>query len=230
MKINHFIAGTTMFLLGVLTSCGPSSGSASGCFGGIPEILASYEQESDALKEGINKDNYEKKSKEADELKEKTTAEVEKLATELSGKEIACTVDGALLKIDKPVTLVFESMNKYRPVFRLGGDVVAAADLTLNANPGDLGGDALFSGDEIVVTVKMPVAIDFLDKEGNVIEHRNDIGTLEAANDGKTAVVKAGTPIDFCRTFTVNEKLSGVESVRLTVELDKEPYTSRSLK
>ena len=232
MKINLFTAGICMLAVAALSSCGGSSSSpvATGCFGGIPEMIASYEQESEEIKTGLNENNYEKKEKEADELKEKTTADVEKLATELNGKEITCTVDESQLKIVKPVTLVFESMNKYRPVFRLGGEVVSASDITLDAKPSDLGGNALLGDNEIVVTVKMPVALDFIDKEGNVVKHLNDIGTLSAENDGKTAVVKVGTPIDFCRTFVVDEKFSGVESIRLTVEMDKTPYTSRSLK
>ena len=202
MRINYFMAGLFLLATAAMTSCGGSGASSSSdCFGGIPEMLASYEQESD-----------------------------EKAATELNGKEISCAVDEAQLKVEAPVTLAYESMNNVRPVFRFGGKVVAAKDLTLKADPSDLAGEELLSGAQVVISVKMPVAVDFLDKDGNVIHHINDIGTLEAANDGTTAVVKAGTPIDFCRTFTVDDKMGGVASIRLSVELDKAPYTSRSLR
>lgn len=228
MKTNHLITGICLLAIAALSSCGSSS--SSGCFGSIPETLAEYEQKSDEITSGINGDNYEKKQKEADELKENTKAEVEKIAGELNGKEISCSVDNAQLTIAKPVTLVFESMNHIRPVFTLGGEVVAAADMTLKADPSDLKGEKLLSGSEVIISVKMPVAVDFLDKDGNVVKHVNDIGTLEAANDGNAAVVKAGTPVDFCRSFTVDESFVGVESIRLAVELDKAPYTSRTLK
>lgn len=230
MKINSLVTGLSLFAIAALTSCGSSSSSSSDdCFGGIPGTIASYEQESEKLTAGIDDGNYEKKEKEAAELREKTTSDVEKAAKELNGKEIPCSVDDSRLKINKPVTLVFESMNKYRPVFSLAGDVTCASDLTLNADPSDLEGETLLSGSEVVVSVKMPVALDFLDKDGKVVKHMNDIGTLEATNDGKKAVVKAGTPIDFCRNFVVDDSLAGVQSVRLTVETDKAPYTSRSL-
>lgn len=222
MRINYFMTGLFLLATAAMTSCGGSGASSSSdCFGGIPEMLASYEQESDELQG---------KSEETKELKEKTTAEVEKAATELNGKEISCAVDEAQLKVEAPVTLAYESMNNVRPVFRFGGKVVASNDLTLKADPSDLAGEELLSGAQVVISVKMPVAVDFLDKDGNVIHHINDIGTLEAANDGTTAVVKAGTPIDFCRTFTVDDKMGGVASIRLSVELDKAPYTSRSLR
>ena len=232
MRIYSFIAGISMLTI-ALTSCGgssSSSSSSSGIFNDIPEMISSYEQKEKEITSGITENNYEKKEKEAAELKEKTLADVEKAANELNGKEIACAADETQLKIEKPVSLIFKSMNKYRPVFQLGGEVVAASDLALNVKASDLGADALLSKNEITVTVKMPVALDFIDKEGTVIKHLNDIGTLEAANDGETAIVKTGTPVDFCRTFVINEDLAGTESIRLSVELDKSPYTSRSLK
>lgn len=214
-----------------LASCGGSAGSSSssGMFGKIPATIARYENESKEMKSSMNKDNYEKQSKKLDELRDKTVAEVEAEAEALSGKEIKVSVDEACLKIEHPVTLVFTSMNKYRAVFSLGGTVVAATDLTLNVDSSDLTPLKLLGSSNVVITVKMPVAAEFLDKEGNVVKSSNDIGILPAENLGTSAVVKAGTPVDFCRTFTVDDKMEGVESVRLIVDLTKAPYTSRGL-
>ncbi len=217
MKLNYLVG--CLFAASIaLTSCGGSE-SASGLFGSIPETLAKYEKE---YKEaGMSS---------TDKLKEETKAEVEKEATALNGKEVTCTVDENQLKIEQPITLEFKSMNNYRPVFGLAGKVVAAKDLTLNVNPSDLKPSAILGETNVIVNVKMPVALDFIGKDGTVIKHQNDIGTLEADNQGDKAIVKAGTPVDLSRVFTVDDKLEGVESIRLTVELDKAPYTSRSLK
>ncbi|MDE6396365.1 MAG: hypothetical protein K2K84_03760 [Muribaculaceae bacterium] len=216
MKFNYLLSCVFAATL-ALTSCGGSESSSTDVFGSIPETLAKYETES-------------KGAKDATELKDKTKAEVEKEATELNGKEITCTVDDAQLKIEQPVTLEFKSMNTYRPVFGLGGKVVAAKDLTLNVDSSDLKGSELLGETNVVVNVKMPVVLEFLGKDGAVIKRHNDVGTLDAENNGTTAIVKAGTPVDFSRSFTVDDKLAGVESIRLFIELDKAPYTSRSLK
>ena len=219
MKFNYLLSCVFAVTL-ALTSCGGSGSSSTDVFGNIPETLAKYETESKGAKD----------TKDATELKDKTKAEVEKEATELNGKEVTCTVDDIQLKIEQPVTLVFKSMNTYRPVFGLGGKVVVAKDLTLNVDPSDLKGSELLGETNVVVNVKMPVVLEFLGKDGAVIKRHNDVGTLEAENSGTTAIVKAGTPVDFSRSFTVDDKLAGVESIRLFIELDKAPYTSRSLK
>lgn len=211
-----------------LASCGGSAGSSSGCFGKIPSAIAKYDKESDEAQAKLNENNYEKISKEMEELKAETKAAVENEAKALNGKEVTVSVDETQLKIEQPVTLAFESMNGYRAMFRLSGNVVAAADLTLNADPSDLKGETLLSGSKITVSVKMPVGIEFLDKDGNVVQSRN-IGELKADNLGTSAVVKAGTPVDFKNNFPVDEKMEGVESLRLVIDLSKAPYCTRDL-
>ena len=60
------------------------------------------------------------------------------------------------------------------------------------------------------------------------MQSRN-IGELKADNLGASAVVKAGTPVDFKNNFPVDEKMEGVESLRLVIDLSKAPYCTRDL-
>lgn len=213
----------------LLASCGGSIGSSSGCFGKIPATIANYEKEYDEAQAKINENNYGKISKKMDELKAETKATVEEEAKALNGKEVTVSVDETQLKIEQPVTLVFDSMNKCIAMFGLDGKVVAATDLKLNADPSDLKEQTLLSGSKITVTVKMPVGIEFLDKDGNVMQSRKDIGELNADNLGSSAVVKAGTPLEFKYNFPVDEAMEGVESLRLVIDLSRTPYYVRDL-
>ena len=115
-------------------------------------------------------------------------------------------------------------------MFKLEGKVVASADLSLNADPSDLKGEELLSGGKVTVTVTMPVALDILDKDGNVLRHTNEIGVLPAENLGTSAVVKAGTPVDLNGCIVVDKELEGATTFRLSIDLSKAPYTSRGLK
>lgn len=215
-----------------LSSCGGSIGSSSGCFGKIPATIAKYEKESKEATAKLNDSNYNKIYKEMEEQKAETKATVEEEAKALNGKEIPVSVDETQLKIEQPLTLAFESMNHLTPMFKLDGKVVAATDLTLNADPSDLKSETLLGGGKITVTVRMPVDIQFLDKDGNVVQTRRtgqNIGEIKAENLGTSAVVKAGTPVDLKYNFPVNEEMEGVESLRLVIDLSKAPFCSRNL-
>lgn len=231
MKFFSFLS--TCLFAAVLVSCS-GSGSSSGCFGTIPSTLAEYENESAELHNEITSNNYEKQLKKIQELKTDVATKIEEEAKKLNGTEIAVSVDETILKIEQPVTLVFVGMNKHRPIFSLNGKIVASQDLTLNADPSDLKGDILLSTAELVFKVNMPVKLEFLDKDGKAIESSqsgHDIGLLPAEIVESSAIVKAGTALNFDNhQFVVDEKFSGVESLRIVADLSKSPYISRSLK
>lgn len=229
MKLTYLSAMLCVLAL-TLSSCGGgSSSSSTDLFGNIISAQQKYDEKKDKLEGSMNKSNYKSIQEEADRLKEETKATIEADATGFNGKEANCEVEASQLTIEKPVTFVFDSMNKLRPVFKLAGNVVASADLTLNANSSDLKGEELLSGSKVVVSVKMPVSLDILDKDGNVLKHNNEIGILVAENLGTSAVVTAGTPVDFSGTFVVDKDIEGATTFRLGVDLSKAPYTSRSL-
>lgn len=217
----------TCILAFAFASCGGSG--SSGLFGDIPSTIASYDKERQEIESKMDANNFAQLGEKVQDLKQSTIAKVEKEATELNGKEIPATTDEAILKIESPVTLVFKEMNGYRAMFGLDGKVVAAEDLPLNADSSDLKGESLMSGAQISVSVKKAVGIEFLDKEGNVVHSRTEIGVLPAENLGTSAVVKAGTPINFNSSFAVDELMVGVESIRLVCNLSEAPYFSRSL-
>lgn len=221
----------TLALAAILASCGNgSNGNSDCCFGSIPDNIKDYEMKCADMKSEMNEKNYSELSEKEEQLKTELTAKNEEAAKELSGREIKATTKPSQLIADGPVTLVYDSMNHYRPVFRLGGKVSAAADLQLNIDPAELKGETLLSGAQVSVSVKMPVALEFLGKDGKVIKTLSDIGTLNAVTEGDKAIVKAGTPVDFCRTFTVGEDMDGVESIKLSCDPKAAPYTSRGLK
>lgn len=221
----------TLALVSLLASCGNGSKSSSDCcFGSIPANIADYEMKCADLRADLNENNYSELSEKEEQLKTELAAKNEEAAKELSGKEIKASTEPSQLIADGPVTLVYDSMNHSRPVFKLGGKVTAASDLQLNIDPSELKGETLLSGAQVTVSVKMPVAIEFLGKDGKVIKTQSDIGTLDAVIEGDKATVKAGTPVDLSRTFTVGEDMEGVESVKLSCNLKAAPYTSRGLK
>lgn len=225
MKLNSFIVGLCLFVGLTLPSCGDSAGSSSskGCFGDIPNKIESYQQKSEKIKSGMSEKNYEKKKKEDMDLQNKTAAEIEAIAKELDGKELVCIVDENCLKIVQPVKIKFDSMNKFYPWFKFDTEIVAANDMILKADPSRLKQPAVFKDQEIR-PVKMPVMLEYLDKDGNVVKEEKSIGSFPAENDGKTAVIKAGTPLNIEHTIAVNSDLIGAESIRLVIDLDKEPY------
>lgn len=225
MKLNCFIAGLCLIAGISLSSCGGSEGSSSskGCFGAIPQKIDSYKQKSDEIKSGLNEKNYEKKYKEDMDLKNKTAAEVEALAKELDGKELTCTVDEQTLKIVQPVKIKFDQMNNLYPWFKFDTEIVAANDLVLKADPSRLKQASVFKDQEIR-PVKMPVSLEYLDKDGNVVKEVKSVGSFTAENDGTTAVIKSGTPLNIEHTIAVNSDMIGAESIRFVIDLDKEPY------
>lgn len=199
---------TLCLLAGSLTSCGGGSGSSSGCFGSIPSEINKLD----------GNDNSDSKIN-------KAAQSIEKMAKELDGKTLNVEI-GTGLKMDQPLSLKFESMNVFRPVFGFAGSLVADKDLTLNIDPSELKSSSILNN--IVIGVKMPVSMDCLSKDGTVIYSFEDIGTLTAENLETSAVVKAGTPVDF-RTICILGSLAGTEQLRFYVDLDKQPYTQRHL-
>lgn len=208
-----------------LTSCSGSGsgGSSDGMFGNIPETLQKYEEENKALTGEMTEKNYEKVLGKSEDLKKETIAKLEKEGEALNGKELAVSVDENELKIDTPLKLVYKSVfsNVKAVEFSLDGKIVAAKDLKLEINPSDLKGRDFFGGKSSVVSAKLPVHIEFLDAEGNVLDTRT-IGFLEADNNGEEAVIKAGTAVDMhvC-SIPVNVKLVDVKSARLVIDLTK---------
>ncbi|MDE5975305.1 MAG: hypothetical protein K2G69_02010 [Muribaculaceae bacterium] len=223
-KIIFIASAFVAILLSACGSNGSSSSNSSGIFGKIPGQMKEYDLEKDELQAKINSDNYSKISKQLDELKANYKEELTKESEAINGKEVPMEADAELLKVESPLTLAYLSMNNSAPNLGFAGKIVAAKNLTLNIGEKDLKPSPYLSGN-YKVEVKMPVGIDFLDKEGNVVLTRNEIGVLPAVNDGTTAVVKAGTPIEFGkRSFPMSEKMSDVTKVRLFLDLEKVPY------
>lgn len=221
------ILKTGLFLLaaGALASCGgnSNSSSSSSLFGPIPGIIENYDSERDALESNVNENNFKENSEKIDKLKEETIAKLTKEGEALNGKELPAAMNEAEMKAEQPLTLVYDNVSTggtMSVVYKLDGKVVAANDLTLTIDPADLKGETLLSGSKVDVTVTLPVQIEFLDKEGNVVDTRT-IGRFPAENNGETAVIKAGTPIELQASIPVGVKYAKVESARLTIDLSK---------
>ena len=208
-----------------LSSCGGngSSGSSDGMFGNIPETLEKYSQERKTLESGYTEENYKETKAKIDELKTETDAKLVKEGEALNGKELAASVDENQLKIETPLTLVYKNVfsNLQAVEFGLNGKLVATQDLKLEINPSDLKGRDMSGGKTTVVTAKLPVHIEFLDGEGNVVDTRT-IGYLDAENSGEEAVIKTGTAADFdiC-SIPVSDKFVNVVSARVVLDLTK---------
>lgn len=206
-----------------MSSCGGSNGSSDGMFGDIPQTLEKYDQEKKELNAGLNESNYKNNLAKIDELKTEALAKLEKEGEALNGKELPVSVDDAELKIETPLTLIYKSAfsNVQAVEFGLDGKIVAAKDLKLEINPSDLKGRELLGGKTTVVTAKLPVHIEFLDSEGNVVDTRT-IGNFVADNNGEEAVIKAGSPVDFsiC-SIPVTAKFATVVSARVVIDLTK---------
>lgn len=210
-----------------MSSCGGgtagSTGSSDGMFGNIPQTLEKYDKEKKDLNAGMTESNYQKNLAKIDELKSETEAKLEKEGEGLNGKQLTVSVDETEIKIENPLTLVYKSVfsNMSAVEFGLDGKIVAAKDLKLEIEPKDLKGRDLFGGKTTVVTAKLPVHIEFLDSEGNVVDTRT-IGYFMADNNGEEAVIKTGTPVDFsvC-SIPVTEKFINVASARVVIDLTK---------
>ena len=209
-----------------VSSCGGGSGSkasSGGMFGNIPQTIEKYQQETKEINAGLNESNYQKDLAKIDELKTETIAKLEKEGASLNGKELMASVDENELKIESPLTLVYKNVfsNVKCVEFGLDGKIVAANDLKLDIKPSDLKGRDMLGGKSTVVTAKLPVHIEFLDKEGNVVDTRT-IGNLVADNNGEEAVVKAGSAVDFsiC-SLPISDKFVDVVSARVVVDPSK---------
>lgn len=218
--MTKFFVGLSILVVASMSSCGESTGTSSsnGCFGQIPGMIDSYKTKLNKIKSKENDKNYEAIYEQTEALTNEVSAEIEKVAIEMDGKELQCNVDEACLKINKPVKIKFKSMNKVWPWYEFDTEVVAAKDLVLKADPSKLKQSRVYD------KVRMPVNLEYLDKEGNVVKTIESVGNFEAEDDGETAVIKAGTPIEFSYTIAVTEELLDAESIRFVVDLDKEPY------
>lgn len=207
-----------------LSGCGGSgtSGSSDGMFGGIPATIEKYDKEKKALNDGITESNYKENLAKIDEMKAETMANLEKEGQALNGKELPVSVNEEELKIEAPLTFVYKDVfsNVAAVDFGLDGKIVAAKDLKLEINPSDLKGRDLLGGKMTIVTAYVPVSLELSDNEGNIVESRT-IGNLTADNNGKEAIVKAGTAMEFIGTFPVSDKYVNVTSARLSVDLTK---------
>lgn len=208
-----------------LSSCSGSgsSGSSDNMFGDIPATIEKYDQEKKALNDGLTESNYDKELGKIEELKKSTIAKLEKEGEALNGKELTVSADENELKVETPLTLVYKNVfsNVQAVEFGLDGKVVAAKDLKLEINPSDLKGRDLFGGKSTVVTVKLPVKVEFLDIDGNVIDERT-IGNLPAENNGEEAIVKAGTAADLAIcSLPISDKFVNVVTARVVVDLTK---------
>ncbi len=207
-----------------LVSCGGDTGASSaGMFGNIPGQIENYENDRKTLESGTTEKNYKEISEKVNLLKEETTGKLEEEGQALNGKAISLEMNEEELKVEEAVTILYKSVfsNLKAVEFGIFGKVVAAKELPLEIDKKDLSRNADFYGKEkTLLKVKLPVHIQFLDKEGNVVDERT-IGSLSAENDGETAVIKPGTPVEFSGSVPVGAKYAGVESARLAIDLSK---------
>ena len=208
-----------------LSSCsGEGSNDASdGMFGNIPQTIEKYDQEKKVLNDGLNESNYQKNLTKIEDLKSETIAKLEKEGESLNGKQLTVSVDETELKIETPLTLVYKNVfsNVSSVEFGLDGKIVAAKDLKLEIAPSDLKGRDMLGGKSTVVTARLPVHIEFLDKEGNVVDTRT-IGNFVADNSGEEAIIKTGSAVDFsiC-SIPVSDKFINVVSAKVVINLTK---------
>lgn len=219
------------FVAIAISGCGGgSNGSSDGMFGNIPQTLEKYDQEKKDLNSGLNESNYQKNLAKIEDLKSETIAKLEKEGEGLNGKELTVSVDETELKIETPLTLVYKNVfsNVAAVEFGLDGKIVAAKDLKLEIAPADLKGRDMLGGKTTVVTAKLPVHIEFLDSEGNVVDTRT-IGNFVADNNGEEAIIKTGSAVDFsiC-SIPVSDKFINVVSAKVVIDLTK-GLTSESM-
>lgn len=217
--------------IAALSSCGGGSSDASdGMFGNIPQTIEKYDQEKKNLNAGLNESNYQKELAKIEELKSETIAKLEKEGEALNGKELPVSIDESELKIETPLTWVYKDVfsNVSAVEFGLDGKIIAAKDLKLEIAPSDLKGRDMLGGKTTIVTATLPVHIEFLDSEGNVVDTRT-IGNFVADNNGEEAIIKTGSAVDFkiC-SIPVSDKFVNVESARVVIDLTK-GYTSERM-
>lgn len=209
----------------VLSSCNGSGNteSSDGMFGGIPQTLEKYKQESGALTSGMDESNYKDKLAKSEELKKETIAKLEKEGEALNGKELAVSVDDNELKIESPLTWSYKSVfsNVQAVDFNLNGKIVVSKEIPLEVKVSDLSFEKDFLGKEKgLMVVKVPVHLEFLDKENNVLVTRT-LGFMIANNDGEKAVLKEGTVMDTqgAGSVPVNVQMINADSARVLLDM-----------
>lgn len=221
MKKSFFSLMIVISSVAISSCSGGSNDASDGMFGNIPQTIEKYDQEKKELNAGLNESNYQKNLTKIEDLKSETIAKLEKEGESLNGKQLPVTVDETELKIETPLTLVYKDVfsNVSAVEFKLDGKIVAAKDLKLDISPSDLKGRELLGGKTSVVTAKLPVHIEFLDSEGNVIDTRT-IGNFIADNNGEEAVIKTGAAVDFsiC-SIPVTDKFINVVSAKVVIDL-----------
>ncbi len=218
-----FFKAAALLLLSVgVAACGGDATSSSGLFGKIPSIMENYENERNSLEASANEKNHKEISEKIDNLKEKTISKLTEEGQALNGKELPVTVNAEELKIEEPLTLEFKDVfsNLKAVDFGLAGKITAAKDLPLIIDAGELKGHDLFGGSKIEVSVTLPVHIELLDAEGNVVDERT-IGKLVAQNNGDAAVITSGTPVEIQGSLPIKSEYMSVTSARLTIDLSK---------
>lgn len=200
-----------------------SSEASDAMFGKIPVTIKIYDLDSKELNAGLTESNYKKTLAKLEDLKAETIAKLEKQGEALNGKELSVTVDPDQLKIEEPLTWVYKTVfsNVKAVEFNLNGKIAASKDIPLDVNSSDLTFEKDFFGkDKGLMVVKVPVHLEFLDKENKVLDTRT-IGFLIADNDGKKAVVKQGAIMDRqgAGSVPVNEKLVDATSARVVLDM-----------
>lgn len=207
-----------------ISGCGGGSNvSSDGMFGNIPQTIEKYDQEKKELNAGLNESNYQKKLAKIEDLKSETIAKLEKEGEGLNGKELTVSVDEAELKIETPLTWVYKSVfsNVAAVEFNLNGKIEVVKELPLDVKVSDLTYDKDFFGKEKgCMVVKVPVHLEFLDKENKVL-NTCTLGFMIADNDGSKAVVKQGTTMDQqgAGSVAVNARLGNAVSARVILDM-----------
>lgn len=220
-KLNSiFLAGLAVL---ALSSCG-GSGSSDGMLGGIPETVEKYQQKKKSIESGASLSNFQKIASKVDKLKEKTKAKLEKEGNALNGKECSVSINDGELKIESPLTWVYQDVasNAASVHFKLDGKIAVANDVPLDVKASDLTFDKDFFGKEKgLMTVKVPVHLEFLDKENKVL-YTSTIGYMIADNNGEQAILKNGTDMDKTGVgvISVGNQLLNATSARIVLAMN----------
>lgn len=170
----------------ILTSCSGGSASKASLFGSLPAEHEQFQAEKDAIKAKAKDIKTEadkaKLIAESQEMEEKWAAKIEETAKSLDGKPIGIT--DSEIKVTTPLSLTFDgffSKSDLTPLFKINGSAKAAADIT----PEGEYPRAVYS-----------VYIVGYDATGQET-FSSKIGHITAEQTDNTAVIKAGTPVNF---------------------------------
>lgn len=188
MKSLKHLAASSAIALTILSSCsgGGAGKSDSLLYGNLPAVHSEMQEAKKSIKEEFIAAKSESQGKDlmekANKLEKEFSEKIEAAAKALDNREI--NISEGDLKITAPVNLTYEgffSQMDMTPNFKVNGSAEAANDITINS-------DLPLSGYNVYIVGYGP------DNEELFV---SKVGMIDAEINGKTAVIKAGTPVKF---------------------------------